>query len=80
MKEKDGFKGYMKDVINRLGDIPPISLSKHYFNLGQADVDIENINPRISHSICLTNHNYSNLLVTWEKGNLHTVHLINIIF
>ncbi|KOX81229.1 hypothetical protein WN51_00137 [Melipona quadrifasciata] len=67
LKEKNGFKGYMKDVIDRLGDIPPISLSKHYFNLGQADVDIENINPRIPHSICLTNHNYSNLLITWER-------------
>ncbi|KAK9300342.1 hypothetical protein QLX08_006890 [Tetragonisca angustula] len=67
LKEKDGFKGYMKDVIGRLGDIPPISLSKHYFNFGQADVDIESINPRIPHSICLTNHNYSNLLITWER-------------
>lgn len=70
----------MKDVIDRLGDIPPISLSKHYFNLGQADVDIENINPRIPHSICLTNHNYSNLLITWERGNLHTVHPVILVF
>ncbi|OAD53130.1 hypothetical protein WN48_10759 [Eufriesea mexicana] len=65
-KEKNGFKGYLRDVIDTLGDIPPVSLSRHYFNFGQVDVNVENIQ-KISHSICLTNHTNSSLLITWEK-------------
>ncbi|CAK9816862.1 Cilia- and flagella-associated protein 65 [Anthophora quadrimaculata] len=66
-KEKNGFKGYMKDIVNTLGDLPPVSLSKHYFNFGQADVDVENVIQRIPQAICLTNHSYSNLLIIWEE-------------
>ncbi|XP_076752428.1 cilia- and flagella-associated protein 65 [Xylocopa sonorina] len=65
--EKEGFKGYMRDVIQTLEDLPPVSLSKHYFNFGQADVDVENVIHRIPRVICLTNHNQSNLLIVWEK-------------
>ncbi|KOC69446.1 Coiled-coil domain-containing protein 108 [Habropoda laboriosa] len=66
-REKNGFKGYMRDIVNTLGDLPPVSLSKHYFNFGQADVDVENIIQRIPQAICLTNHSHSNLLVIWEE-------------
>ncbi|XP_043790944.1 cilia- and flagella-associated protein 65-like isoform X2 [Apis laboriosa] len=65
--EKDGFKGYMRDTTDTLKYLPPASLSKHYFNFGQVDVDVENIIQRIPHSICLTNHIHSNLLIIWEK-------------
>lgn len=75
--EKDGFKGYMRDATDTLEYLPPASLSKHYFNFGQVDVDVENIIQRIPRSICLTNHIHSNLLIIWEKGmsgrkNLYT--------
>lgn len=70
----------MRDGTDTLGDIPPISLSKHYFNLGQTDVDVENLIQTIPHSICLTNHNHSNLLITWEKGNLYIVHYVKYLF
>lgn len=75
--EKDGFKGYMRDATDTLEYLPPASLSKHYFNFGQVDVDVENIIQKIPCSICLTNHIHSNLLIIWEKGisrrkNLYT--------
>ncbi|XP_071870317.1 cilia- and flagella-associated protein 65 [Bombus fervidus] len=76
LKSKGGFKGYMRDGTDTLGDIPPISLSKQYFNLGQTDVDVKNLIQTIPHSICLTNHNHSNLLITWEKD---TDEIFNII-
>lgn len=66
--EKDGFKGYMRDATDTLEYLPPASLSKHYFNFGQVDVDVENIIQKIPRSICLTNHIHSNLLIIWEKG------------
>ncbi|XP_046143458.1 LOW QUALITY PROTEIN: cilia- and flagella-associated protein 65-like [Osmia bicornis bicornis] len=66
-KETNAFEGYMRDTVNILGELPAVSLSKHYFNFGQADVDPDNIIQRIPHAICFTNHNQSNLLVRWEK-------------
>ncbi|XP_076545308.1 cilia- and flagella-associated protein 65 isoform X5 [Osmia lignaria lignaria] len=66
-KETNPFEGYMRDTVNILGELPAVSLSKHYFNFGQADVDPDNIIQRIPHAICFTNHNQSNLLVRWEK-------------
>lgn len=68
-KENNAFEGYMRDTVNTLGELPAVSLSKHYFNFGQADVDPDNIIQRIPQAICFTNHNQSNLLVRWEKGN-----------
>ncbi|XP_076233913.1 cilia- and flagella-associated protein 65 [Calliopsis andreniformis] len=66
-KEKNGFKGYMSDCANTAGDLPPVSLSKNYFDFGQVDTDIENLMHRIPHAICLTNHSSTNLSITWEQ-------------
>lgn len=60
----------MSDCDDTTGDLPLISLSRNYFDFGQADIDLENIMQRIPYAVCLTNHSHSNLLVVWEQGNL----------
>nr|XP_012139804.1 PREDICTED: coiled-coil domain-containing protein 108-like isoform X1 [Megachile rotundata] len=66
-KENNGFKGYMRDTVNSAGDLPLVSLSRHYFNFGQADVDTENVIQRVPQAICFTNHSHSSVIVSWEK-------------
>ncbi|XP_017884975.1 cilia- and flagella-associated protein 65 [Ceratina calcarata] len=68
-QEKIGFKGYMTDVVDTLEDLPPVSLSKRYFNFGQADVDADNVFQRIPDAICLTNHCNVNVLIIWEEDS-----------
>ncbi|XP_076637184.1 cilia- and flagella-associated protein 65 [Colletes latitarsis] len=64
---KSGFEGYMSDSVDIIGVLPPLSLSKNYFNFGRTNVEMGYDIQRIPHAICLTNHSQTDLLVVWEK-------------
>lgn len=65
---KNGFERYTSDTIVAAQDLPAISLSKNYIDFGQANLMTENAAQKISETLCLTNHTWSDVLIKWDQG------------
>ncbi|KAK2579228.1 hypothetical protein KPH14_008197 [Odynerus spinipes] len=66
VQAQDGFEEYMSDSINiKKGDLGQISLSKNYFDCGQADTN--NDANKAHQTVCFTNHNKTDVLLKWDQ-------------
>ncbi|XP_032677017.1 cilia- and flagella-associated protein 65-like [Odontomachus brunneus] len=74
-RSKNGFEGYMNDIVVAAQDQPAVSLSKNYIDFGQAGTRVKNDALRIPETFCLTNHSRSDVLIKWDRDVENTFHI-----
>ncbi|XP_025154117.1 cilia- and flagella-associated protein 65 [Harpegnathos saltator] len=64
---KNGFEGYMSDIIVTTQDLPAVSLSKSCIDFGQASATAKDAAQQIPETLCLTNHSRSDVFISWNQ-------------